>query len=150
MKYIAVIISSLFTLSVSSQVINTEVNNKIVYGDLAGNRDLSFGVKNILDELVQDQGYDLHEDSESILKVDLLYFDVIRKTTTVAISTKTNNQVEIIAEASFNGKTKKVKATADNIITSTIVLNNGGAFNQQSVSVALKKLCEQIIEKLKL
>ena len=79
-----------------------------------------------------------------------MYFDVVRKSTTVGFATKTNNQVEIIAEASFNGKKKKVSATADNIITSTIVLNNGGTFNQQSVSVALKKLCEQIIRKLKL
>jgi uncharacterized lipoprotein YajG len=150
MKFIIVISNILFTFLVSAQTINTEVNNKIVYGDLAGNRDISFGVKNILDELVQDQGYDLYEDSESILKVDLLYFDVVRKSTTVGFATKTNNQVEIIAEASFNGKKKKVSATADNIITSTIVLNNGGTFNQQSVSVALKKLCEQIIQKLKL
>ena len=150
MRYVLAISSFLFTILVSSQTINTKVNNKIVFGDLAGNKDISFGVKNILDELVQDQGYDLYEDSESVLVVDLLYFDVVRKSTTVAITTKTNNQVEIIAEASFNGKKKKVSATADNIITSTIVLNNGGTFNQQSVSVALKKLCEQIIQKLKL
>jgi len=150
MRYAIAISNILFTFLLNAQVINTEVNNKIVYGDLAGNRDISFGVKNILDELVQDQGYDLYENSESVLVVDLLYFDVIRKSTTVGFATKTNNQVEIIAEASFNGKKKKVSATADNIITSTIVLNNGGTFNQQSVSVALKKLCEQIIQKLKL
>jgi len=150
MKFIIVIISSLISICANAQVVNTRVENKIVYGDLAGNRDLSFGVKNILDELVQDEGYDLSESSESILMVDLLYFDVIRKSTNAAIFSKTNNQVEIIAEAKFNGKKIKVKSTADNIITSTIVLNNGGAFNQQSVSVALKKLCEQIIKKLKL
>jgi len=150
MRFIIVIISSLISICANAQIINTHVENKIVYGDLAGNRDLSFGVKNILDELVQDEGYDLSESSESILMVDLLYFDVIRKSTNAAIFSKTNNQVEIIAEAKFNGKKIKVKSTADNIITSTIVLNNGGAFNQQSVSVALKKLCEQIIKKLKL
>jgi uncharacterized lipoprotein YajG len=150
MRFIIVIISSLISICANAQIINTHVENRIVYGDLAGNRDLSFGVKNILDELVQDEGYDLSESSESILMVDLLYFDVIRKSTNAAIFSKTNNQVEIIAEAKFNGKKIKVKSTADNIITSTIVLNNGGSFNQQSVSVALKKLCEQIIKKLKL
>lgn len=150
MKY-AVIISSIFLpFFIYSQEINTTVSNKIVFGDLVGNRDLAFGVKNILDELVQDAGYDLNDNSESILVVDLLYFDVIRKSTTVGFATKTNNQVEIIAEAKFNNKKVKVKSTADNIITSTIVLNNGGTFNQQSVSVALKKLCEQLINKLKL
>jgi uncharacterized lipoprotein YajG len=152
MKYIVrtIISSLLLSISVYSQEISTQVNNKIVYGDLAGNRDISFGVKNILDELVQDKGYDLSEDSESILVVDLLYFDVVRKSSTIGFATKTNNQVEIIAEARFAGKKVKVKSTADNIITSTIVLNNGGTFNQQSVSVALKKLCDQIIDKLRL
>jgi hypothetical protein len=150
MRFIIVIISSLISVCANSQIINTYVENKIVYGDLAGNRDLSFGVKNILDELVQDEGYDLSENSKSILMVDLLYFDVIRKSTNAAIFSKTNNQVEIIAEATYNGKKTRVKATADNIITSTIVLNNSGTFNQQSVSVALKKVCEQIIKKLKL
>lgn len=150
MRFIIVIISSLISICANAQIINTHVKNKIVYGNLSGNRDLSFGVKNILDELVQDKGYDLSESSESILMVDLLYFDVIRKSTNAAIFSKTNNQVEIIAEATYNGKKTRVKATADNIITSTIVLNNSGAFNQQSVSVALKKVCEQIIKKLKL
>jgi len=150
MRYITAISSILFTFLVSAQDISTHVNNKIVYGDLAGNRDLSFGVKNILDELVQDAGYDLYDDSEHVLVVDILYFDVVRKSSTVGFATRTNNQVELIAEARYSGKKVRVKAKADNIITSTIVLNNGGTFNQQSVSVALKKLCEQVIKKIKL
>ena len=150
MRYITAISSVLFTFLVSAQDISTHVNNKIVYGDLAGNRDLSFGVKNILDELVQDVGYDLYDDSEHVLVVDILYFDVVRKSSTVGFATRTNNQVELIAEARYSGKKVRVKAKADNIITSTIVLNNGGTFNQQSVSVALKKLCEQVIKKIKL
>lgn len=150
MRFIGVISSILFTALSFGQAIDTKVSNKIIYGDLAGNRDISFGVKNILDELVQDQGYDLFEGSEQVLSVDLVYFDVVRKSSTVGFATKTNNQVEIIAQAEYDGKKVKVKATADNVITSTLVLNNGGSFNQQSVSVALKKLCEQIIRKLKL
>ena len=150
MRFISVISSILFTTLSFGQVIDTKVSNKIIHGDLAGNRDISFGVKNILDELVQDQGYDLFEGSDQILSVDLVYFDVVRKSSTVGFATKTNNQVEIIAQAEYDGKKVKVKVTADNVITSTLVLNNGGSFNQQSVSVALKKLCEQIIRKLKL
>ena len=150
MRFISVISSILFTTLSFGQVIDTKVSNKIIHGDLAGNRDISFGVKNILDELVQDQGYDLFEGSDQVLSVDLVYFDVVRKSSTVGFATKTNNQVEIIAQAEYDGKKVKVKVTADNVITSTLVLNNGGSFNQQSVSVALKKLCEQIIRKLKL
>jgi len=151
MKYIIAISSLLFTINVFCQEITIgKVSNKIIHGDLSGNRSLEFGVKNILEELVQDEGYYLVENSESILEVDLLYFGVVRKSTNAAVFSKTNNQVEIIAEARYNRKKVKVKATADNIITSTIVLNNGGTFNQQSVSVALKKVCEQIIKKIKL
>src|SRR5210317_696913 len=104
MRFIIVISNILFTFLVNAQEINTEVNNKIIYGDLAGNRDISFGVKNILDELVQDKGYDLYENADATLSVDLVYFDVVRKSTTIGFATKTNNQVEIIAEAKFNGK----------------------------------------------
>ena len=78
----------LFTLSVCSQEITIgSVKNKMVHGDLTGNRSLEFGVKNILEELVQDQGYYLVENSESILEVDLLYFGVVRKSTNAAIKT---------------------------------------------------------------
>jgi len=151
MKWLISVSSLLLSLCVYSQEITIgKISNKIVHGDLIGNRNLEFGIKSILEELVQDQGYDLVENSESILEVDLLYFDVKRTSTNAAVFTKTNNQVEIIAEGRFNGKKVKVKATADNIITSTIILNNQGTFNQQSVSTALKRLCNQIIDKLKL
>ena len=153
MNYIKTIISLslLTTFCAAAQDIKIEdVQNNIITMQPYNARSLSFGIKNILEELVQDEGYYLVENSKSILEVDLLYFDVVRKSTNAAIFSKTNNQVEIIAEARYNGKKTKVKATADNIITSSIVLNNGGTFNQQSVSVALKKVCEQIIKKLKL
>jgi len=151
MKWLISVSSLLLSLCVYSQEITIgKISNKIVHGDLIGNRNLEFGIKSILEELVQDQGYDLVENSELILEVDLLYFDVKRTSANAAVFTKTNNQVEIIAEGRFNGKKVKVKATADNIITSTIILNNQGTFNQQSVSTALKRLCNQIIDKLKL
>lgn len=150
MKSIISVVSLLFVLSINAQEITIgDVQNKIRTGSLVGNRDIAFGVKSILEELVQDAGYDLSNNG-SILQVDLLYFDVIRKQTQLAVVSKTNNQVEIIASATYNNKTVKAKATADNIITSTIILNNGGSFNQQSVSVALKKLCTKLLDKLKI
>lgn len=134
----------------AQEVTVADVQNSIQKGPLSGSRDLSFGVKNILQELVQDAGYSLSENSGSVLEVDLLYFDVVRKQSQFAVVSRTNNQVEIIASATYKNKTVKAKATADNIITSTIILNNGGSFNQQSVSVALKKLCEKLLDKLKI
>ena len=44
----------------------------------------------------------------------------------------------------------KVKGTSKDITTSLILLNEQGRFTQNSVSVALKKLSENIIKKLKL
>lgn len=150
MKSIISVVSLLCVLSIHAQEITIgDVQNKIRTGSLVGNRDITFGVKSILEELVQDAGYDLSNNG-SVLQVDLLYFDVIRKQTQLAVVSKTNNQVEIIASATYNNKTVKAKATADNIITSTIILNNGGSFNQQSVSVALKKLCTKLLDKLKI
>lgn len=150
MKSIISVVSLLCVLSIHAQEITIgDVQNKIRTGSLVGNRDIAFGVKSILEELVQDAGYDLSNNG-SVLQVDLLYFDVIRKQTQLAVVSKTNNQVEIIASATYNNKTVKAKATADNIITSTIILNNGGSFNQQSVSVALKKLCTKLLDKLKI
>lgn len=150
MKSIISAVSLLCVLSIHAQEITiNDVQNKIRTGSLVGNRDITFGVKSILEELVQDAGYDLSNNG-SVLQVDLLYFDVIRKQTQLAVVSKTNNQVEIIASATYKNKTVKAKATADNIITSTIILNNGGSFNQQSVSVALKKLCTKLLDKLKI
>ena len=150
MKSIISVVSLLCVLSIHAQEITiNDVQNKIRTGSLVGNRDITFGVKSILEELVQDAGYDLSNNG-SILQVDLLYFDVIRKQTQLAVVSKTNNQVEIIASATYKNKTVKAEATADNIITSTIILNNGGSFNQQSVSVALKKLCTKLLDKLKI
>jgi hypothetical protein len=62
---------------------------------------------------------------------------------------------EIVAGArlTLDGKeinTVVVKGQAKSISASTIIIDEGGKFSQTNVSSALKKVCEQIIEKLKL
>jgi len=47
-----------------------KVTNKVVIGKLAGNRNLEFGVKNILEEYLQDKGYNISEDAENKMRVD--------------------------------------------------------------------------------
>ena len=42
------------------------------------------------------------------------------------------------------------KGTAKSISTSTLVIDEGGKFSQSNVSTAIKKLCEQLINKLKI
>ena len=57
--------SFLFTnLVIAQEVKIGAVENKIEIGDLAGNRDLAFGVTNVLEEVIQDAGYFLNPNSK--------------------------------------------------------------------------------------
>src|SRR6056300_395994 len=154
MKYIRgikIISSLLFCVLISAQDIKiADVKNSIQTGPLVNNRDIGFGLKNILEELVQDLDYNLNERAKDALYVELLYFDVKRTQSNVALYSKSSSQTEIIALAKFKNKKAKVKGTSKDITTSLILLNEQGQFTQNSVSVALKKLSENIIKKLKL
>jgi hypothetical protein len=114
------------------------------------NRNVGFGMKNILEELVQDYDYNLNDKSDNVLVVELIYFDVKRTQSNIALYSKSSSQTEIIAVAKYKKKKVKVKGTSKDITTSLILLNEQGEFTQNSVSVALKKLSENIIKKLKL
>jgi translation elongation factor EF-1beta len=154
MKYvkgIKIISSLLFCIVISAQDIKiNDIKNSIQTGPLVGNRNVGFGLKNILEEVVQDQNYNLNDRSENILNVELIYFDVKRTQSNIALYSKSSSQTEIIAIAKYKKKKVKVKGTAKDITTSLILLNEQGEFTQNSVSVALKKLSENIIKKLKL
>lgn len=131
------------------------VNNKIQLGPFAGSRDLAFGVQSILEEVVQDKGYNLSYNAETQIQVDLLFFDVQKTKVQVAIYSKNTDEYQIIARASLikNGKKKKqvtAKGTAKEISTATLIIDEGGQFSQTNVSTALKKVCVQLIDKLKL
>lgn len=140
----------------NSQEINiSQVENKIILGNLAGNRDLAFGVKNILEEVIQDIGYDLNPSSTQELTVDILFFDVQKNNVQLAIYGKQIEVYQIIARGTLykNKKKKKTvtaKGTAKSVSTSTLIIDKGGKFSQANVSTAIKKLCEQLITKLKL
>lgn len=150
------LISLLLSQLVNGQEIKIgDVQNQIIIGDLAGNRDLAFGVKNVLEEVVQDYGYYLNPNSHLEIKVDLLYFDVQKNNMQLAIYSKQIEVYKIIAKAYLykNGKKKKsvtAKGTAKSISTATLVVDQGGVFSQANVSSAIKKLCEELISKLKI
>jgi len=154
MKYIKgikIISSLLFCVVISAQDIKiNDIKNSIQTGPLVDNRNVGFGLKNILEEVVQDQDYNLNDRSENVLDVELIYFDVKRTQSNIALYSKSSSQTEIIAIAKYKKKKVKVKGTAKDITTSLILLNEQGKFTQNSVSVALKKLSENIIKKLKL
>lgn len=132
-----------------------DVQNNIALGPLAGNRDIAFGVKNILEEVIQDKGFDLGPNSSHQIQVSLLYFDVKKTNMQFAVYAKNSDVTEIIAQAQLvvNGKEKKkvtAKGTAKSISTATLIIDKGGKFSQANVSTALKKVCEDLIDKLKL
>lgn len=146
-----IISSLLFCVFISAQDIKIDnIKNSIQTGPLVNNRDVGFGLKNILEELVQDLDYNLNDKATNILTVELLYFDVKRTQSNIVLYSKSSSQTEIIAIAKYKKKKVKVKGTSKDITTSLILLNEQGRFTQNSVSVALKKLSENIIKKLKL
>ena len=130
-----------------------EVTNEIRMGKFAGNRNLAVGVKNILQELLMDLDYDLSDQATTQINVRLVFFDIKNIGTSVAVFHKDVSLTQIIAigELEVNGKVKKrttQKGTSKTISTSTLVVTEDGTFNQQTASIALKKLCEQIIKDL--
>lgn len=132
-----------------------EVTNNIVMGPFAGNRDLAFGVQNLLEEIIQDRDYYLAENAPKSIKVELLYFDVKKKSLQLAAYGRKADITQIIAGARLivDGEIVKevvAKGTAKSISTATLIIDDGGKFSQAGVSTALKKVCEQLIDKLKL
>lgn len=156
MRLLLFLFSLLFSLSVIGQEIKIgDVENNIVLGNLAGNRDLAFGVKNVLEEVIQDYGYYLNPNSNNILEVELLYFDVQKNNIQLAAFAKNIDVYQIIARGVYTkeGKKKKTavaKGTAKSISTATLIIDQGGNFSQANVSSAIKKLCEELVKKLKL
>jgi len=129
------------------------VENKIILGPLAQNRDLAFGVKNILEETIQEKGFDLDEASARSIKVEILYFDVLKNNMQLGGFSKNLSITVVVAKAYLieNGKvikTTEAKGEAKDISTATLIIDQGGQFSQAGVSTALKKVCEQLIDKL--
>ena len=156
MRLLLFLLSFLFGFSVVAQEVKIgNVENKIALGDLAGNRDLAFGVRNLLEEIVQDAGYDLNPNSTTELNVDLLFFDVKKTNIQLAVYGKNTDSYQIIAQAYIvkDGKKKKpvtAKGEAKSISTATLIIDKGGKFSQANVSTALKKVCEELVSKLKI
>ena len=136
-----------------SEVWVESVENKVKIGKLAGNRNLEFGVKNILEEYVQENGYALTEGASKRIKVEIVYLDVLTTKTNISVFHRDNAEVVIRLKGTLykDGKKDKevmVEESSSEISMSTLIVDGGGKFNQTSLSNALKKGCGQIITKL--
>ena len=129
------------------------ITNKVQMGNLAGNRKLEFGVKNILEEVIQERGISLDPTSKNLLKVDIVYLDVLKTQSSFSIVHNNKESVVIRLQGFLykDGKLEKkflVEESADEISMSTLLVDEGGKFNNQNLSTALKKACSSLVNKL--
>ena len=131
----------------------SSVTNKVVVGSLAGNRNLEFGVKNVLEEVLQEKDYELDKNANLKLSVEIIYLDVLK--TKSSFSVLHNNKESVVIRLRGllykEGKLQKkivVEESADEISMSALLVDEGGKFNQQNLSSALKKASVSLVNKL--
>ena len=129
------------------------VTNEVKIGKLAGNRKLEFGVKNILEEYLQERGLDLSPSATQKLKVSIIFLDVLTTKKNISIFHSGEEEVVIRLKGTLykDGKKDKeviVEESSSEISMSTLIVDEGGKFNQTSLSNALKKGSDKLITKL--
>lgn len=139
-------------MSTEAQDFTISVQNSIKLGDLAGNRKIEFGVKNILEELIQEKGYSINPSSKNIIFAELIYLDVLKTQSNLSVFHKDNTDVIIrikgyISKDGSKSKPILVEGSASEVSTSTLLIGNDGKFNQQNLTTAIKKSCNELINK---
>ena len=139
--------------NLSKDIYVESVSNKIQIGNLAGNRNLEFGIRNILEEFLQEKEYDLNPESKTKVSVEIVYLDVLKTKSNLSVFHKNEESVVIRLKGILKVDGKKIKETiveesSSEISMSTLAVDNGGQFNQQSLSNAIKKSCEKLVDKL--
>lgn len=129
------------------------VENKVQIGALAGNRNIEFGVKNILEELVAEKGHDLDELAVTQIKTEILFLDVLKTQSNLSVFHSNKEAVVIRLRGKLIDKGKVIKTVvveeqAQEVSISTLLIDEGGKFNQTNLSTALKKASNSLINKL--
>jgi hypothetical protein len=146
--------ASFTTQEPPKKVFIQSIENKIEIGTLAKNRNLVFGVKNILLENLQELNYDVTDsakDADYSIKVELLYFDVLETNSGFSVFHKSNNETILRVKGYlYNKDGKKIKefvsvGKSSEISMSTLIISEGGGINQTSVSNVIKKSSETLI-----
>ena len=135
--------------------LGTIVNN-IKAGPLTGNKNLAFGVKNVLQEALQDKGFSLIDkfDADYVIDVEIYFFDVEQTKQGISVFHQDKNEVVIRMKGTLSdgfGKVLKNISTEDRsseISTSTLLINEGGQFNSAVQRNAIKKACISVVTKL--
>jgi hypothetical protein len=131
------------------------VENKIKIGKMASNRNLAFGIRNILEEYLQEKDINLTDKANHSLKVEIIFLDVLTTSGNLSVFHKSEAKVIIRLKGFIIDKTNNqiIKSTvaeesASEISMSTLVVDTGGKFNQQNLSIAIKKCCEKLVTTL--
>jgi uncharacterized lipoprotein YajG len=160
MRYtlLLLLLSPLFVLSqeAKSKVSVNTVKNSVRMGPMTGNLNLTMGVKNIIQEVLQDKGYSLvnKEDADLFVDVEIVYMDQQKTATNVSIFHKDENTVVIRMLGKLinkSGKVVKKELVTDEsseISTSTLLISENGEFNSTVMRNAIKKTCVQVVNKL--
>lgn len=140
-------------ISLENDIFVDNVVNSVKIGKLAGNRQLAFGVKNILEEYLQEKGYAINETSSHRLKVEIIYLDVLTTNRNISVFHSNEEAVVIRLKGTLLKDNKKekeviVEESSSEISMSTLIVDEGGKFNQTSLSNALKKSCDKLVTKL--
>lgn len=143
----------LCSVTFSQRICIGSVTNSIKIGTLTNNKNLVFGIKNIAEETILDKGYLIVEKNDSTPKInfEIIYFDVLQTNTGISMFHKNNNETIIRIKGTLTQEGKKPKeyiaiGKSSEISTSTMIIDEGGGFNQASARSALKKTIINLIE----
>ena len=144
---------NIMPLNATKEISVEKVENKVQIGAIAGNRNLEFGVKNIIEEALLEKEYELNPTSPLKVKVEIIYLDVLTTKKNISVFHKNSEEVVIRMKGvlTYNGKKVKeviVEESSAEISISTLIIDTGGKFNQTSLSNALKKASVALITKL--
>lgn len=146
---------SAVSFSQDTKIFVGDIKNSIKIGSLAGNKNLVLGIKNIAEEAMMDKGYILVGSNDSTYKIsfEVVYFDVMQTSAGVSVFHKNDNETIIRIKGVLTKGGKKIKefvatGKSSEISTSTMIIDEGGGFNQASARSALKKTIINVIETL--
>jgi len=134
-----------------------DVLNNVKIGALANNKQLSLGVKNVLEEALQDKGFELVNDrwdADYVVDLEINYFDYEQTKTNLSVFHKDENAVVIKmrGQVSENGKVLKDVNVIDQsteIVSSTgVIASDGKGFSSALVRNSVKKTCVSVVAKL--
>ena len=153
-----IMVAILLGISVQAQTkasIGTVINN-IKAGPLTGNKNLAFGVKNVIQEALQDKGFSLVDkfDADYVIDIEIFFFDIEQTKKGISVFHEDKDEVVIRMKGILSdgfGKVLKTVTTEDRsseISTSTLLINEGGQFNSAVQRNAVKKACISVVTKL--